>query len=142
VPCPVCGTATAKAHGYHHRAVKVRQVSQVTQELCGRAAARLAGLLTLPVYRRTALRRLRRLSLPGMTVPRVIGVDDFALRRRQRYATTIIDAQTGRRVAVLPGRDATTPESWPREHPWCRGGVPGRLVLRARSLASGVGGVV
>lgn len=22
VPCPVCGTATAKVHGYHHRAVK------------------------------------------------------------------------------------------------------------------------
>lgn len=22
VPCPACGTATAKVHGYHHRAVK------------------------------------------------------------------------------------------------------------------------
>ncbi|MFT7836773.1 ISL3 family transposase [Saccharothrix sp. BKS2] len=165
VPCPVCGTATAKVHGYHHRAVKdvpvdgrqvvvhlrarrlvraargclrqtfreqvpgllerhqrrtvrlVRQISHVAHELCGRAAARLAGLLAVPVSRSTALRRLRRLPLPELTVTRVIGVDDFALRRRHRYATIVIDAETGRRVAVLPGRDATVLETWLREHP-------------------------
>lgn len=71
----------------------------------------------MPVSRSTALRHLRRLPLPEQTAPRVIGVDDFALRRRQRYATIIIDAETGRRVAVLPGRDAATLESWLREHP-------------------------
>ncbi|GAA1698079.1 hypothetical protein GCM10009680_42820 [Streptomyces yatensis] len=47
----------------------------------------------------------------------MIGVDDFALRRRHRYATIITDAETGRRVAVLPDRDAATLESWLREHP-------------------------
>jgi transposase len=38
----------------------------------------------------------------------VIGVDDFALRRCHHYATIILDAETGRRVAVLPGRGAAT----------------------------------
>ncbi len=165
IPCPDCGTVTAKVHGYHQRMVKdvpvddrqvvvrlrvrrlvcpalgcrrqtfreqipgllqrhqrrtvrlVRQISHVAQELCGRAAARLAGLLAVPVSRSTALRRLRCLPLPRLEIPRVIGVDDFALRRRQRYATIIIDAETGRRVEVLPGRDAATLESWLREHP-------------------------
>jgi len=46
-----------------------------------------------------------------------MGVDDFALRCRHRYATIIIDAETGRRIAVLSGRDAATLESWLREHP-------------------------
>ncbi|MFD3761987.1 transposase family protein, partial [Streptomyces sp. NPDC058622] len=77
------------------------QISQVARELCGRAAARLAGLLAVPVSRITALRHLRRLPLPKQAIPQVIGVDDFALRRRHRYATIITDAETGRRIAVL-----------------------------------------
>nr|QED88059.1 transposase [Streptomyces hawaiiensis] len=70
----------------------------------------------MPVSRSTALRHLRRLPLPQQAVPRVIGVDDFALRRRHRYATIITDAETGRRVAVLPDRERATLESWLREH--------------------------
>lgn len=50
-------------------------------------------------------------------MPAVIGVDDFALRRRQRYATVIIDAATGERVDVLADRAADTLEAWLREHP-------------------------
>jgi transposase len=190
VPCPACGTATAKVHGYHHRTVTdvpvdgrqvvvhlrvrrlvcptrscprqtfreqipglserhqrrtvrlVRQISQVARELCGRAAARLADLLAVPVSRSTALRRPRRLPLPELTVPRVIGVDDFALRRRHRYATIIIDAQTGRRVAVLPGRDAATPQSWLREHPGveveCRDGSATHAEAVRRALPDAV----
>jgi transposase len=49
-------------------------------------------------------------------VPRVIGVDDFALRRRHRYATISIDAETSRRVVVLPDRKAATLEACLREH--------------------------
>lgn len=93
------------------------QISQVARELCGRAAARLAALLAVPVSRSTALRHLRRLPLPQQAVPRVIGVDDFALRRRHRYATIITNAETGRRIAVLPDREMATLESWLRKHP-------------------------
>ncbi|WP_406360424.1 ISL3 family transposase [Streptomyces sp. NBC_01544] len=141
VPCPACRTPTAKVHGYHRRTVtdvpvdgrpivvhlRVRRLvcpalgcrrqTQVARELCGRAAARLAGLMAVPVSRSTALRHLRRLPLPQQAVPRVIGVDDFALRRRHRYATIITDAETSRRVEVLPDREMATLESWLREHP-------------------------
>ncbi len=54
---------------------------------------------------------------PEAPVPAVIGVDDFALRRRHHYATIITDAVTGRRVEVLPGRDAGPLEAWLRGHP-------------------------
>lgn len=76
----------------------------------------MAALPAVPVSRSTALRLLRRLPVPQQAVPQVIGVDDFALRRRHRYATIITDAETGRRVAVLPDREAATLESWLREH--------------------------
>ncbi len=123
--CPVLGcrrqTFRERIAGllerHQRRTVRLAgQISQVARELCGRAAARLAGLLAVPVSRSTALRHLRRLPVPQQAVPQVIGVDDFALRRRHRYATIITDAETGRRVAVLPDREAATLESWLREH--------------------------
>jgi transposase len=47
----------------------------------------------------------------------VLGIDDFALRRGQHYATVLIDADNGRRVDVLPGRGAKVVTEWLRAHP-------------------------
>lgn len=58
------------------------QLGAVAKELAGRAGARLSRILTATVSRSTALRLLRRLPLPPLRVPRVLGVDDFALKRR------------------------------------------------------------
>ncbi len=50
-------------------------------------------------------------------MPRVVGIDDFALKRRNRCATVIINAETGERIDVLPGRPAPALAAWLREHP-------------------------
>ena len=60
---------------------------------------------------------LLRLPLPQVSVPRVLGVDDFALRRGHVYATILINAETGQRVDVLPSRKADVLEEWLRDHP-------------------------
>jgi transposase len=93
------------------------QVSAVTRELAGRASARLLPALGIDVSRHTALRVLLRVTLPALEVPRVLGIDDFALRRGRVYATVLIDAETGRRVDVLEGRTADVVEDWLRGHP-------------------------
>lgn len=165
VPCPGCGTQTARVHGYYERTaadvpvdgrrviVKVRmrrlrcpvlgcarqtfreqvpgvleryqrriarltgQVNATVRELAGRAGSRLLAALGIDVSRNTALRTLMRIALPAPEVPRVLGIDDFALRKGMVYATILIDAETGRRVDVLEGRTGDVVEDWLRAHP-------------------------
>ncbi|MFD1313976.1 transposase family protein, partial [Streptomyces kaempferi] len=130
VPCPACGTRTARMHGFHGRViadlpvdgrrvvafVRVRrlvcpvlgclrqtfreqvpgvveryqrrtnrlagQLGSVVKELAGRAGARLCRVLACAISRSTALRMLmRQVVTPPLRVPRVLGVDDFALKR-------------------------------------------------------------
>ncbi|WP_460466011.1 transposase family protein, partial [Amycolatopsis acidiphila] len=103
---------------YQRRTVRLAaHVASVARELAGRASARVLAAVGVVLSRQTALRALLQLPLPTRSVPRVIGVDDFALRKRQRYATVIINAETGERVEVLPGRTAEVLEAWLREHP-------------------------
>ena len=77
------------------------------------------------------------LPLPEVAVPRVLGVDDFALRRGQVYATILIDAETGQRIDVLASRKADVLEAWLRGHPGvqvvCRdgSGAYGEAIRRA-----------
>ncbi|MGA4980338.1 ISL3 family transposase [Streptomyces cinereoruber] len=113
------------------------QLGSVVKELAGRAGARLSRALAAAISRSTALRLLARLPLPVVRVPRVLGVDDFALKRRHRYATVLIDAETGERIDVLPGRGADALERWLRWHAGveivCRdgSGAYGEAVRRA-----------
>jgi transposase len=93
------------------------QLGSVVKELAGRAGARLSRVLACAISRSTALRMLMRRAVPPLRVPRVLGIDDFALKRRHRYATVIIDAETGERIDVLPDRRAETVAAWLREHP-------------------------
>jgi transposase len=85
--------------------------------LAGRAACRLARSLGVPASRQVLLRLVMAAPDPHAGTPRVLGVDDFAIRRGQNYGTVIIDCQTGAPLDLLEGREARPLADWLAAHP-------------------------
>jgi transposase len=85
--------------------------------LGGRPAASFAGRLMMPVSKDTLLRVVRRRGSPRFVPPTVIGIDDWAWRRNQRYGTLICDLERRRTIALLPDREPATAEAWLSEQP-------------------------
>jgi transposase len=60
---------------------------------------------------------VRQAAHPDLPPPRLIGLDDWAWRKGQRYGTIIVDLESGRPIDLLPDRLAASVTEWLRDHP-------------------------
>lgn len=78
------------------------------------ACARILNSVKIKVSGDTVIRLLikRYIKQPEKTCGAIIGVDDFAFKKRHTYGTIIVDEATHSPVAILDGRDGKALKEW------------------------------
>ena len=84
--------------------------------LGGEAAARLSRHLAMAASGDCILRHLRQMPLPSAGQVEIVGVDDWAYRKRDRYGTIICDLQTHRPIDLLPEASSQPWADWLMAH--------------------------
>jgi transposase len=101
--------------------------------LGGQSGARLAVQCQWRTSPDTLLRLVRAAPAPDVPAPHIIGVDEWAWRRGQRYGTILVNLEDHRVLDLLPERSAAAVAAWLTQYPTIA------VVCRDRSALYGDG---
>lgn len=94
-----------------------RAQREVGLALSAEAAARLLSKLCMAVSPATIVRAIRAPVEPAPTAVRILGVDDWAMRKGRVYGTILVDLEKRRVVDLLEDRLGDTLALWLAAHP-------------------------
>jgi transposase len=105
-------------HPYAQRTKRLQEaLRQLGLSLGGQAGADVGSEHGINGSRDTILRLVHQSEQLAKLEPHVIGLDDWAWKRRMRYGTLICDLERGLPIDLLPDRTVETVSAWLKKHP-------------------------
>jgi transposase len=105
-------------HPHAQRTVRLQEaLQQPGLAVGGEAGARLSTQFAMPGSPDSLLRLVRQARPLSKPSAKIIGIDDWAYKRRLRYGTLICDLETRRPLELLPDRSVQTVCTWLERHP-------------------------
>jgi transposase len=83
----------------------------------GNGGVRICQLMNLPTSSSTLIRLIHQQPIEQNTVPKVLGIDDWAFKKGSRYGTIIVDLEKRKIIDLLPDRETLSVEQWLKAHP-------------------------
>src|SRR6266446_6235072 len=114
-----------------------QHLSALGLALGGQAGARLAARFQWRTDPDTLLRLVRVAPTPAVSTLQVLGVDEWAWRRGQRYGTILVNLEDHRVIDLLPERSAESVAAWLAQHPTVRVVCRDRSALYAEGIRRG-----
>ena len=105
--------------------------------LGGEMGARLGHRLGLRTSPATLLRLVQGAPMPPAAAPQVLGVDEWAWRRGQRYGTILVNLEDHQVLDLLPERSADLVAHWLLQHPTVTVVCRDRSALYAEGIRRG-----
>lgn len=103
---------------YVHRTHRLQAwLQHIAFALGGEPGARLLRQLGITGCGDTVLSRMRAQPLPAQPTPRILSIDDFALRRGRTYGSSLVDLERRHVVDLLPDRSGSGFAAWLAAHP-------------------------
>jgi len=95
----------------------IEKQQRISVNTCARTAEILLDFEQIGMSDSSINRTVRGLPESEIGVVRVLGVDDWAKRKGQRYGTILVDLERGKTIDILNDRAADTLVQWLKEHP-------------------------
>ncbi|MCL1689418.1 ISL3 family transposase [Elizabethkingia anophelis] len=82
-----------------------------------RPSEKILRMMGISISDSSLLRLLSKMELPGISAPSVLGIDDWAYKKKHRYGTILVNLETRTVVDVLKDRESSTLEKWLKSYP-------------------------